>query len=152
MRRLLYSLIPVIAAAVWSCEYQSPDYSAFADIDPRGWLYGDTVVLRPGLPDSISSGRLAVTLRHTDAYDFSNLWVEITVPYADTVQVDTLDIRLADVYGRWYGRGVGVSYLTADTLPGRYTITTADSINIRHIMRVDTLTEIEQIGLIFIPE
>ena len=65
---------------------------------------------------------------------------------------DTINVPLADDFGRWYGRGVGVSFATIDTLPGSYTLLRQRPVYVRHIMRCDTLGDIEQIGLVFINE
>lgn len=99
-----------------------------------------------------SEGALALAVRHTNGYPYSNLWLEITIPQADTALVDTVDIRLADPFGQWYGTGIGVSYQRVDTVYPHINILPGAPVTLRHIMRVDTLAEIEQIGLIFTPE
>ncbi len=135
-----------------SCDPPEPSYAGFADIPAAGWPYADTLDIEPVLPDSVAVGRLAVAVRHTNGYDYRNLWLEIATPMLDSVVADTVNVELADDYGRWYGRGVGVSYMTIDTLPGSYCLTRGRSARVRHVMRVDTLDAVEQIGLIFIPD
>lgn len=154
MRRLtlILSVAAVVCACVTACLPDRNDYSGFASIDPTGWAYGDSVELVPELADSAVVGRLAVAVRHTNGYLYRNLWLEITTPLGDTVLADTLNVQLADVYGKWYGNGVGVSYIVSDTLPGHYCLTKGRAVRLRHIMRADTLRDIEQVGLIFIPD
>ena len=93
-------------------------------------------------------------MRHTNGYLYSNLWLELAtpVPGTDSMRLDTVNIPLADVYGKWYGRGVGVSYVAVDTLAGTYGYDSARPARLRHIMRVDTLPDVEQIGLILFPD
>lgn len=151
--RLLSRLVPcIMAVAAWGCLPGENDYSGFASIDSGGWAYGDTVELVPELGDSAAVGRIAIAVRHTNGYAYRNLWLEVTTPLGDTVLADTLNVVLADRYGKWYGRGVGVSYMASDTLPGRFCLTRGRAVGLRHIMRADTLHEIEQIGLVFIPD
>lgn len=140
----------VLAAACDSSRYEDAD---FRTIPAGGWAYGDTLSFEPGLEDSVVNGRLAVSVRHTSAYIFENLWLEVTVPAAgcDTAErVDTVNVRLADTYGKWLGRGSGVSYVRTDTLPVRYVIQRGHPVTVRHIMRVDTVADLEQIGVVFI--
>ena len=68
------------------------------------------------------------------------------------MRVDTVDVRLADTFGRWYGTGIGVSYQRIDTIYPSISIPVGAPVTVRHIMRVDTVTGIEQIGLILTPE
>ncbi len=152
MKRLLPALILGAAAALAGCSQPEGSYAAFSALPGSSWPYPDTLLIEPSLPDSVAVGRLAVAVRHTNGYEYRNLWLEISTPMLDTLVTDTVNIGLADDYGRWYGRGIGVSYVTTDTLPGSYCLTRGSAVRVRHIMRVDTLRDIEQIGLIFIPE
>ncbi|MDO4319470.1 MAG: gliding motility lipoprotein GldH [Bacteroidales bacterium] len=142
----------ILAASLPGCLPERNDYSGFVAIDPAGWAYGDTIELVPELTDSAAVGRIAVAVRHTDGYLYRNLWLEVTTPLGDTVLADTINVSLADIYGKWHGTGVGVSYIADDTLPGSYCLTRGRPVTLRHIMRADTLHDIEQIGLIFIPD
>ena len=60
---------------------------------------------------------------------------------------DTLDIRLADVYGRWLGSGFGASYQREVTVSPAAVVDITRPVALRHIMRVDTLQGIEQVGI-----
>lgn len=126
---------------------------SFHDVAPSGWAYGDSFEFTPSpLPDScMADARIAVAVRHTNAYAYSNLWLELTTPSetGDTLRTDTIDVAMADVYGRWLGRGGGVSYIVTDTLPGRYIYNPLKAAKLRHVMRVDTVRDLEQIGIIY---
>lgn len=152
MKRLLPALLLGAAAVMAGCSQPDGSYAAFTTIHNGVWPYPDTLFIEPSLPDSAAAGRLAVAVRHTNGYEYRNLWLEISTPMPDTIVADTVNIELADDYGRWYGHGIGVSYVTTDTLPDRYCLTRGRAVRVRHIMRVDTLRDIEQIGLIFIPD
>ncbi len=150
MRSLLAAV--TMAAALGACTSMSTEDAAFQSVPSTGWAYGDTVVFRPEVEDSVAEGKLAVMVRHTSAYIFSNLWLEVTTPGDSVPVVDTVNIELADMYGRWLGRGSGVSFVKVDTLPELRTLGVDKPVKVRHIMRVDTLADLEQIGVIFVKQ
>lgn len=153
-RAVVITALLAAMAAVSCSEPAPPAESAdFKSVPAAGWAYGDTFEYVPSLADSVGNARLAIAVRHTDAYLYSNLWLELATPVegTDSMTLDTVNVLLADIYGKWYGRGVGVSYVTSDTLPGIYAYDKNRPARLRHIMRVDTLPDIEQVGIIFIP-
>lgn len=131
-------VIVAIAAVLTSCS-SAGYYSGFEDIDPDGWAYGDTIEFTT---DSCVPSPMMVALRHNDSYPFKNIWIEIS----DSTHTDTVNIELCDIYGRWHGKGIGSSYQIAAPVP--FSIAPQTRLKIRHILRVDTLKGIEQIGLI----
>ena len=157
MRPASYAVIAAMTLLA-ACKEPTPpaEGADFHSIPPEGWAYGSCFefVPAPEPADNRGTGRMAIAVRHTDAYPYSNLWLELATPVAgtDSMRLDTVDITLADVYGKWYGRGVGVSFVTVDTLPGTYCYDIDRPARLRNIMRVDTLPEVEQIGLILFPD
>lgn len=141
-----------VAALTAACSPSGDENSRFVTIPTYGWRYCDTLSFTPQSQGAEFSGRIAIAVRHTDGYRYSNLWVEISHHEADTVRRDTADIQLADVYGRWFGEGTGASYMLTDTIAGHFTLSDTAPVQVRHIMRLDTLTEIEQVGVIFLPD
>lgn len=128
-------------------------FSGFTSFSGARWNYGHNVTVSPDtLHDSVAAGHIALTVRHSANYRYSNIWLELT-HRADSmdVAVDTLEIKLADAYGRWYGKGSGASFMISDTLPQIYRISRGDTLRLRHIMRLDTLEEVEQAGISFLP-
>ncbi len=110
MRRATFLTAVVVALALaQGCAEPAPlDESAdFKTVPARGWAYGDTFEYTPDLADSVGKSRIAIAVRHTDGYLYSNVWLELATPVAgtDSMAVDTINIPLADVYGKWYGRG-----------------------------------------------
>ncbi len=164
MRKPTYTLLAaavVMTAAVAACSVdghrgngEDNYYSVFHTFADTRWDYADTLHFTVDtLRDSISrGGRFMVTVRHTHGYDYANMWLELSTPLTDsTRRNDTINLRLADDYGRWLGSGMGASLMITDTLPGRYYLSRGSDIALRHIMRVDTLEAIEQVGIVFIP-
>ncbi len=132
-----------------ACSPGHNDYSQFFDISPKGWEYGDTLKFFPQTQDSIVSGRLSIALRHTNAYEYSNLWLEIRHFNGNVTRIDTVNIEMADIYGRWHGNGLGASFQYELPLSNDITLYKGKPISITHIMRVDQLKSIEQVGLLF---
>ena len=121
-------------------------------VDVSGWEYGDTLRFNIESADSVMHGDLAVVVRHTASYPYSNIWLEINYPQADSIVSDSINIVLADDYGNWLGRGAGLSFQRVDTVLRDITITTPATVSVRHIMRVDKLSDIEQLGVILTPQ
>lgn len=156
MRRFPFMLLAL--TLLTAClERMLPDHDAFSgfrDFPEARWLYSRPVVFQSDtLGDSVARGLLLLSLRHTSDYPYSNLWVEVSTADSSrrVLSCDTFDVGLADVFGRWYGSGMGASLRYTDTLSRDFRMVRGSSISVRHIMRTDTLPEIEQIGLIFVP-
>lgn len=141
-------MLLMVAAFVAGCSGRS-ECGHFERVGSHGWAYADTICL---MPDTVALDSalcdVAVTVRHTNGYEYSNLWIELTTVQADSVCRDTFDIRLADEIGHWYGSGIGVGYQKVDTLLRRVALDMSRPVMLRHIMRVDTLAGIEQLGII----
>ena len=149
MRALLFLLIAATAMAC-SGPLRNGDtaYSAFRHVDPDGWRYTDTLTFVVGAPADTTPvhGDILLTVRHSDAYPYSNIWVEILTP-GGAYQTQ---MELADVYGRWHGHGMGLTFECTDTVLKGLTLARGDTLRLHHAMRTDTLTAIEQLGLFFV--
>ena len=91
-------------------------------------------------------------VRHTAGYAYSNLWLEVSYPSADSLPPDTVNVRLSNSFGDWYGKGLGLSYQLTDTVGRRLKLSAPATLSVRHIMRVDRLEDIEQIGVLILPD
>ncbi|MBQ7041323.1 MAG: gliding motility lipoprotein GldH [Muribaculaceae bacterium] len=145
-------IITLITLCLGACTSGHNTYSEFRNLPKEGWAYNDTINFIPTITDSVTQGNLSIALRHNNNYHYSNLWVEINYPINDsTIKSDTINIPLADIYGKWHGKGIGPSIQIEKNISENIEINKVDYFSIRHIMRVDTLKDIEQIGLFFIP-
>ena len=144
---LLAILGALTAPGIVSCSGGTP--GAWSDIDIDGWRYGSTITLTPDSAEA--TDRIALTIRHSHNYEYSNLWFEIKYDTADSTATDTVDVTLADAWGRWRGHGSGATYQYTDTVTLQQSLRRGGSLRLRHIMRLDTLTEIEQIGVTPLP-
>lgn len=128
------------------------EHSGYASVSPHGWIYGDTLIPIKGIQDStlIVRGDMAVALRHSNSYDYSNIWLSLIYSTPDSTVTDTINITLADDFGNWLGQGMGLSYQLVDTIRRDIAIDICKPVKITHIMRTDTLSGIEQAGVVVI--
>ena len=143
-------ILPALLMAAASCTGPRNDYSDFTPLPADGWLYGDTIVFTPEITDSIADGELSVAVCHDSDYPYSNLWLEVSFPAgAGSIHRDTIEMQLADPYGHWLGKGLGTGHQMQRTLPGRIRLHRGTRVSVRHIMRLDTLRHIRQVGITF---
>ncbi|TFU93774.1 gliding motility lipoprotein GldH [Barnesiella sp. WM24] len=145
-------LISLISLCLGACVPGQNDFCEFRQLPEDGWPYGDTLRFSPVFADSTSTAIPVIAIRHNNAYAYSNLWLELSrmSPDSSVMILDTINVRLADIYGRWQGHGFGASYQHADTLFTATPVRSGESVAVRHIMRVDTLRDIEQLGILFV--
>lgn len=140
-----------LVAAMTAC-HQPPvsERSKYFNIGAEGWAYGDTLFWTPLDSAAIDTTNLILALRHANDYPYANIWLEYSYyAPADTVpHTDTINIWLADEYGRWLGTGIGVGRQLADTALQHTPIDLSKPIGVRHVMRSDCLTGVEQVGII----
>ncbi len=103
------------------------------------------------IADTASRYNIFVVLRHSDAYKYNNLWVNIhtTAPGDSLAQVQALDLRLASNDKGWLGTGMDDVYehrirISQEPIPlkkGMYRF------QLEQIMRDDPLEEVYNIGI-----
>jgi len=122
------------------------DYHSFANAE---WRRNDTAVFNVRIENKSLPYDVSIELRNNDAYAFSNIWlfVDYQLP-SGKARTDTVVADLADVYGKWYGKGMSlhnlsIPYETAILFPdtGIYTY------SIRQGMWDNPLKGISDIGL-----
>lgn len=156
MIRRLLPLTAIIAATIaGGCDNNiiQASYSDFRQIEPDGWSYDDTLLFTADVAPQ-ARGILTVALRHSIDYPYRNLWIETTLE-GDSVSAprrDTLCIELADPFGRWLGTGQGASRQVKASLPHSVSVDSGRTIAVRHLMRLDTVPDIEQVGLFILPD
>lgn len=150
LKPALLLLLMAVLAVMSGCRMDPNDFSEYRTIDDEGWAYGDTLKYNFVPRDSVVNGALSLSLRHTNDYIYSNIYLEVTVADSLTMRRDTLAIRLADDFGRWYGRGIGTDFQVSDTIDRDITLRRPVTIGVRHVMRDAMLKDIEQVGVSFV--
>ena len=85
--------------------------SAHQDLSEQGWAMTDTVRLSLDVPDTTQAYDIALMLRHTEQYNYQNLWFFIQCGDSlSPIQSDTVMACLADDRGQWLGTRAGRYY------------------------------------------
>lgn len=151
VRSIVAAIALALAAALTACHPpQADERSKYFAISADGWAYGDTLAWIPVDSVVIDTANVIVALRHANDYPYANIWLECShfAPGDSVASVDTINIWLADEYGRWLGTGIGVGCQLVDTALRQQPIDLSRPVSVRHLMRVDCLTGVEQVGLI----
>ena len=124
-------------------------YTAFNTLPHAGWAADSSLCYQPTIIDSVSDYQMLITIRHTDAYPYQNLWLFVDIE-KDSVSLrrDTIECYMANERGEWLGGGLSIhelpllysdSYQFANS--GEY------HISITQGMREDTLIGIKEVGV-----
>lgn len=84
-------------------------YEKNVEIPGYKWAYDFKPQFDVNITDTLSSYNIYVTIRHTNAYRFSNIWLLVhTFPpaSADSMQTRRVELPLANTEGRWLGSGM----------------------------------------------
>ncbi|WGK65753.1 gliding motility lipoprotein GldH [Croceiramulus getboli] len=102
MRRLFFGLL--LIAGMMSCD-QHGVYHEYQDL-PAQWHQDSTVTFQLKMEDSLQPYDAFITLRNTNDYPFSNLFLitKMEFPYGKVI-TDTLEYRMAASDGQWLGTG-----------------------------------------------
>lgn len=124
------------------------EYSAYADLPESGWIYGNSVTLTLDSSDVSPDCLMRIAVNHNQSYPFRNLWLEVKYHDRDSVEhTDSVNIELCDQFGRWYGKGFGASFQIEKEVKGAPVPAAGSHIEVRHIMRVDTLKGLDKVGV-----
>jgi gliding motility-associated lipoprotein GldH len=103
------------------------------------------------ISDTADRYNIYVVIRHTDAYNYNNIWLRGTVrqPGDTAARSERYDLQLADNQKGWYGSGmddifeqrVAVQQETKFQHPGKF------SLALEQIMREDPLKHVLNIGV-----
>ncbi len=124
-------------------------HSEFHSFPGGKWNKNEAVRFEVVVTDTVSLYDVQIEVRNKNDYPFRNLWLFIDFQTPDgSLRHDTINCELADVYGRWHGKGM--SLYTLDFLfeqQVRYPHSGTYTYYIRQGMREDLLNGISDIGL-----
>lgn len=148
MKRALLSII--LLSFLVSCG-RDTIYEQSMSVDRDGWRIDSVGRFEFEIQDTSQYYDVDLLVRNTGDYEYQNLWFFLEYVKPNMVyEQDTVQLFLADDFGRWIGSGIGsiysATYSYMDSVKfdqkGKYMI------NIRHGMRTDSLKGITDIGLI----
>jgi gliding motility-associated lipoprotein GldH len=124
-------------------------FSEFHSFPDSEWEQQDIIRFQVPVQDTISRYEVFLEIRNNNDYPFRNIWMFIDYqnPQGD-VRHDTLHAELADIYGKWYGKGISLyTYTFPYSLNTQYPDTGTYVYTIRQGMRKNPLPGISDIGL-----
>ncbi len=103
------------------------------------------------ITDTVSAYSIYLVLRHTDAYHYNNIWLNVGLqPPGDSLHVQKVNLTLSDDANGWEGTGMNDIWDLKKLLngePRRFKQAGKYHFTIAQIMRDDPLLNIMSVGL-----
>ncbi|MEP7252250.1 MAG: gliding motility lipoprotein GldH [Ginsengibacter sp.] len=122
-----------------------------AQIPSRQWFYNNAPSFTFQITDTSSLYNLYIVLRHTDSYDYSNIWLRLGSKFpGDSIRYQNINLLLATDAKGWEGPGTDDIYEVRKNISqgpiafakaGDYTFT------VSQIMRQNPLDDILNVGI-----
>lgn len=141
-------ILCILLGVFFSCS-EKEVFSEFHSFSKAEWGQNDILKFQVPVYDTLSYYDVFLELRNNNDYPFRNIWLFIDSESPNgEVRSDTLNAELADIYGKWYGKGIGVyTYSFPYELHMQYKDTGTYVYSIRQGMRENPLKGISDIGL-----
>lgn len=105
--RVSIPLIFLVAIFIAACNGNRV-YEKNIDIPDYMWHKDSSVYFKVDIQDTLSLHNFYINIRHTGAYQFSNLYLFVNTTFPSGKRFrDTVECLLADEKGRWMGDGLG---------------------------------------------
>lgn len=140
----------LVLGGTQGCSSEDALFRDFQDLSSDGWERDSVVQFDVTVTDTAQPYVLLVSLRHTQAYPFQNLYLGRQIIGAHGIEYqDTVEIQLADERGTWLGEGVGG--IKTLTVPYRgqavsFQKTGPYRFKFQHVMRENPLPGLQSIG------
>ena len=144
-------LIPIFAVLFIGCRQEAGLFQKVVSLPKQSWSYTNTPAFQFQIPDSSAAYRVFFIIRHTDAYEYNNIWINFSsrLPGDSIPRNDRFNIPLANEK-QWLGTGMDDIFDHRVLLypqPVKFKTTGEYTIEIRQDMRVDPLPHVMNIGL-----
>lgn len=141
------SLVPLIFASCIKIDH----YEKHATIPSQEWYYKDVPQFTFHIDDTTSLYNVYVILRHTDLYQYNNIWLKIGLKTpADSFNYQKVNLVLASDSKGWDGTGMDDIYEVRKSISAApFSFKTAGdyTFSIAQIMRENPLKNILNVGL-----
>ncbi len=104
-KTLKIGLLWLAITVLFSCDPHRK-YDQYKAIAPEGWKKNSTVSFDLDIQDTLSKNNLFLTIRNNSDYRYNNLFLIAEMHYPNGQHLrDTLEYKMADVFGNWLGHG-----------------------------------------------
>ena len=148
MKKIITILL--LASSVVSCA-KIDLFEKQAEIPSQQWFYNNVPSFTFQITDTASLYNLYIVLRHTDEYNYNNIWLQLgSEAPGDTMHFQNINLSLASDANGWEGTGTDDIFEVRKNItpgrvpfkkPGEYTF------SIAQIMRENPLKHILNVGL-----
>ena len=139
-----------LAAAFASCS-NIDLYEKQVFLPSQQWYYNNLLFFTFKITDTVSRYNLYIVLRHTDAYNYNNIWLKLgSKAPGDTIRFQNINLPLATDATGWDGAGTDdIFEVRKNITPGPVPFKKPGSYNfsIAQIMRENPLNHILNVGL-----
>lgn len=148
MKRII-TILTLVVAIVTGCSHNTL-YEETRSVNHNGWAIDSVAKFSFDVTDTTARYDISFVLRNAGDYEYQNLWLFVKNIEPDlTSHNDTVQLMLADDYGRWVGTGIGSIYsATYDYRHGvRFPQAGNYQIFVQQGMRTDSLAGIYNVGV-----
>ncbi len=151
MRQQISNFVLIIgfSMVLLACNMQSV-YDESITIGNKAWYKDDLARFEVTIDDTLQLYNFYINIRNTTDYRYSNLYIFMNTRFPnDHISRDTIELILADVEGKWLGKGWGATKENSIQLSGdmRFPLKGQYEFKIQQAMRVDTLDGISDVGI-----
>lgn len=130
---------------------QTTVFHQYESIPQGEWSRNNILNFEVEIDSTNLESNIDVELTYNNSYPYSNLYlfVSATDTAANFLFSDTVNITLADEYGKWLGKGWGASYQQVIEYKNSYRFPSSGNYNIsiKHGMRDNPISGIERVGI-----
>lgn len=148
----IFYLLP-FAFYFLSCR-PSPQFQDHYTIPNAQWAASFQPHFTFEITDTAAAYQLFLLIRHTDAYPFSNIWINMDSkgPFDSSFRKLRVEVPLAATNGQWLGRGMGEIWeqrvpINSLQMPAFFPHKGLYTVRLTQDMRRDPLPEVLTIGL-----
>ncbi|HAB31204.1 MAG TPA: hypothetical protein DCL07_06010 [Cryomorphaceae bacterium] len=106
-RLLKFIVFAVLLTFGWSCQ-KAPLVQHVTTFAHDAWWPDSVITVDVHVTDTLAVYRVAFQIRHSEDYPYSNLYLFREIrSETQTEYQDTVEVRLSNAQGAWYGQGVG---------------------------------------------
>lgn len=149
MRAIFLGIALLCSASIWSCR-QIDVFEHNTPIPQYEWKQGFAANGSFDISDTLSAYNIYIVLRHTDAYHYNNIWLNVGIqPPADSMRFQKVDLSLGSDAGGWEGTGMNDIWEVRKPLAlnKRFIKMGTYQFSIYHIMREEPLQWVMSAGL-----
>ncbi len=133
-----------------SCSESGVIVNQSLPVQDSKWTSSDSLLYDFNIKDTVNYFDFSVFIRNTENYQWSNIYLfsDLTFPNGKTRR-DTIEVVLADKYGKWLGNNSGTLVTTSAIFMQhrKFPLSGDYKIAITHGMREPILQEVTDIGI-----